>query len=102
MPPQDTTRRLKRKRRSALVRFESTAGHAGRAQRRKAGQDPRAIYFFLNSASNAARPGLIFSVGGAWGPGVTMRRPVASRIVSGLNASQVLAAVLEGKRFGIG
>src|SRR5437867_2523473 len=60
------------------------------------------IYFFLKSASKAARPGLTFSPGGAAGPGVTMRRPVASRTVSGLKNSQVLAAVLEGKRFGIG
>ena len=62
----------------------------------------RANYFFLNSASNAARPGLTFSPGGAAGPGLTMRRPVASRTVSGLKNLQVLAAVLEETGFGIG
>src|SRR5262245_52068859 len=67
-------------------------------------ENTRAVsYFFLNRASKAARPGLTFSEeGGAAGPGLTMRRPVASRTVSGLKKSQVLAAVFEGKRFGIG
>src|SRR2546427_12851187 len=68
---------------------------------RRSGRDEAPFYFFLNSASKAARPGLTFSPGGAAGPGLTMRRPVASRTVSGLKDSQGLAAVLEVKRFGV-
>src|SRR6266850_898499 len=72
----------------------------GRRAAENAEEAPRReAYFFLNRASKAARASVGLS---AAGPGVAIRRPVASRTLSGRKCEQVLAPIFEATRFGIG